>query len=206
MTEYNALDALLGRSTVRRRILSLVIAESDVRRHLREIARRAGTSAGTASRELQRLEAAGLVDRTREGRRVYYQASTGSPMIEPLGELLRRGRVGGAPWTRADPVGLEIARRLAAELPAVYGERLRAVYLYGSRARGDHHRDSDVDIVIVLDQIGDYGEDLRRSSDIASDLSLEHDLAVSRMLVSEGSWATEDRPVIRSAVADAILV
>jgi uncharacterized protein len=31
-----------------------------------------------------------------------------------------------------------------------YGARLAGLYLFGSRARGDHHEDSDIDLAVVL--------------------------------------------------------
>ena len=33
-----------------------------------------------------------------------------------------------------------------------FGERFVALYLFGSRARGDHEPDSDVDVAVVLNQ------------------------------------------------------
>ena len=33
-----------------------------------------------------------------------------------------------------------------------FGDRFVALYLFGSRARGDHDPDSDVDVAVVLDQ------------------------------------------------------
>jgi predicted nucleotidyltransferase len=33
-----------------------------------------------------------------------------------------------------------------------FGDRFIALYLFGSRARGDHEPDSDVDVAVVLDQ------------------------------------------------------
>lgn len=79
-----ALDLAVGRSTVRQRILALLMDESAGRLHLREIQRRAGTSPGTASRELARLVAAGLIDREAEGNQVYFRASA-----SPLATMLR---------------------------------------------------------------------------------------------------------------------
>ena len=36
-----------------------------------------------------------------------------------------------------------------------YGDQLRGVYLFGSRARGDHRADSDADVGVFLDQVSD---------------------------------------------------
>jgi uncharacterized protein len=33
-----------------------------------------------------------------------------------------------------------------------FGERFVALYLFGSRARGDHEPDSDIDVAVILDQ------------------------------------------------------
>jgi DNA-binding transcriptional ArsR family regulator len=82
-----AADLALGRSTVRQRILAILISETAGRLHLREIQRRAGTSPGTASRELAKLVAAGLIDREQEGAQVYFKAST-TPFAAMMRSLL----------------------------------------------------------------------------------------------------------------------
>lgn len=87
-----ALDLAVGRSSVRQRILALLMDESAGRLHLREIQRRAGTSPGTASRELARLVAAGLLDREAEGNQVCFRASS-----SPLATMLRTVLVAMAP-------------------------------------------------------------------------------------------------------------
>jgi predicted nucleotidyltransferase len=99
-----------------------------------------------------------------------------------------------------------IVRILDLRLRQAYGERLRGVYLFGSRARGDHEPDSDVDVLVVLDRIDGYGRDLRRSSDAVSDLSLASGLSISRVLASESSWRERDRPFLRSIAPDAVAV
>ena len=67
---------IFGNSSIREKILTLLLVRQGKRLHLREIARQVGTSAGTASRELKRLVEAGAVIRTVEGRQVYYERST----------------------------------------------------------------------------------------------------------------------------------
>ena len=82
-----AVELTIGRSSVRQRILALLMDEAGGRLHLREIQRRASTSPGTASRELARLVAAGLIERDAEGNQVYFRVS-GSPMATMLRSLL----------------------------------------------------------------------------------------------------------------------
>lgn len=80
-------DLAVGRSTVRQRLLSLLMDESCGRLHLRELQRRADTSPGTASRELAKLVAAGLIERAAEGNQVYFKASA-SPFATMLRSVL----------------------------------------------------------------------------------------------------------------------
>ena len=88
MSEYSPVPAP-GRSTIRRRILGLLVETPGARLHLRAIARLADTSAGTTARELARLEDAGLVWSQMEGRQRYYTARSPSPVA-------RAGRAGEA--------------------------------------------------------------------------------------------------------------
>jgi predicted nucleotidyltransferase len=82
-----AAELIVGRSAVRRRILALLMAEPDRRLHLREIQRRVQTSPGTASRELARLVAGGLLERQAEGLQVYFKP-TSSPFATMVRTLL----------------------------------------------------------------------------------------------------------------------
>ena len=41
-------------------------------------------------------------------------------------------------------------KEAAALYKEVFGRRLASVWLYGSRARGDHKQDSDIDLLVVL--------------------------------------------------------
>ena len=101
--------------------------------HLRGIARTVGASAGTAARELGRLEDAGLVLRTREGNQVYFEARPDQPMFGQIRDIVRQ--VAGAPI---------ILRRHLTGLAGVE----RAV-IFGSYAHGSIKADSDVDILII---------------------------------------------------------
>jgi len=83
-------------------------------------------------------------------------------------------------------------------LVRIYGDRLKAVYLYGSYARGDYRQGSDVDVMILLNDYKNYWEELRRSTELASDISLEYDVTVSRLIMKEIQWKESDTPVLRN--------
>ncbi|HBC85803.1 MAG TPA: nucleotidyltransferase domain-containing protein [Lentisphaeria bacterium] len=54
---------------------------------------------------------------------------------------------------------LEIKDRL----DSVYGHRMKGLILYGSEARGNSRRDSDIDLLVLLDGKINYGRDLLRN-------------------------------------------
>ena len=43
-----------------------------------------------------------------------------------------------------------VALKVKVALASAYGERLAALYVFGSRARGDHRPDSDLDLAVIL--------------------------------------------------------
>jgi DNA-binding transcriptional ArsR family regulator len=320
------LDLTIGRSSVRQRILALLMSVPGGRLHLREIQRRASTSPGTASRELAKLVSAGLVDREAEGNQVYFRVSSSpfatllrtllvaipEPGVGPRPPRLPRAKSGppsaaagtagptpsetpapqpapvtvepeqstgfatesaraavdlgsedasaeeplpaapsriirpvpprqvadAAPGsargtgptatagadstavptasaaasprptvirasagssmpsgaspaaTRAaipDPLGLQVAGRLAENVRSMYREAVRGIYLYGARAGGPAP-DADVETIIVLDHVDQYGAELERTSHLCAELSHELDVVVSRIFVTETDW------------------
>ena len=119
--------------------------------------------------------------------------------------LRLRGKNGKIKAERKMPANI---KRLLAELKKgllkLYGERLKAVYLFGSYARGDYDDASDVDIMIVLDHYESYWEELVKTSYLASELSLEYGVTISRMFVTEKNWRDADLPVLRNIRAEGI--
>lgn len=80
---------------------------------------------------------------------------------------------------------LEIAARAREDLEQIYGNRLRGVYLYGSAARDQLTPESDIDIAVVLDKLTNRYAELKRTSKIGSDLTLETSSLVMFLFVDE---------------------
>lgn len=57
--------------------------------------------------------------------------------------------------SRIDAVTREALEAFQSILTTKYGQHLRSLYLFGSRARGDHRADSDLDIAVFLDEVSD---------------------------------------------------
>jgi predicted nucleotidyltransferase len=81
-----------------------------------------------------------------------------------------------------------VLARLRDGLERIYRDRLRGVYLYGSYARGDSQPDSDLDVLIFLDRIQQYGAEISMTSELISVLSLETGVSLSRVFVPEREW------------------
>jgi predicted nucleotidyltransferase len=96
----------------------------------------------------------------------------------------------------------KLMKELKEGLVRIYGDRLKGVYLYGSYARGDYRQGSDVDVMILLKDYNSYFEELRRSTELASDVSLEYDVTVSRLIIKEIQWQESIMPVVRNIHKD----
>jgi len=54
----------------------------------------------------------------------------------------------------------ELLKLIKAALQDAFGGRLKGVVLYGSEARGEAGPDSDVDLLVLLDEVPEYVQDL----------------------------------------------
>lgn len=81
-----------------------------------------------------------------------------------------------------------IMRDVKNRLAVLYGARLKGVYLFGSYARNEADEESDLDVMIVLDVVGNYSKEINETSRLISLLSLEHGVTISRVFASENQW------------------
>jgi predicted nucleotidyltransferase len=95
---------------------------------------------------------------------------------------------------------------LKQELSLIYATRLRGVYLFGSYARQEQDPESDLDILIVLTDLDSYPSEIKRTSEIISNLSLEFGISISRYFVREHDWRTYDSPLLRNIREEGIAV
>lgn len=68
-------------------------------------------------------------------------------------------------------------------LVARFGEDIRDVVLFGSRAAGKEHKDSDFDVLIVLNSDYDWQYENKMIS-VLYEMELEHDIFIDSKIIS----------------------
>lgn len=66
-----------------------------------------------------------------------------------------------------------LLKRYRSELDRLLGNHIKKVILYGSYARGDFRKDSDIDIMILVD-MKDFKDWENRVFDVTYDFNMEH--------------------------------
>jgi predicted nucleotidyltransferase len=132
MRNNELLNVLLPKT--RQGILAATLVRPEKAWYVSELARRMGVPSSSLQRELQDLTEAGVLKSHRQGRMVYYQANTDSPVFPELRGLLLK--TAGLVDVLVDALEPFVAR-------------LRLVFVYGSIASGQEQSDSDIDLMVV---------------------------------------------------------
>ena len=120
--------------TNRQQVLAALLLEPARSLHLRELARLAGSNAGTLAREVNKLAAAGLLLRSDQGNQARYRANVQHPLFGDLASLLRKTH------------GIVPALRAAL---APLAEQIELAFVHGSVASDTQTEHSDVDVLLV---------------------------------------------------------
>lgn len=99
-----------------------------------------------------------------------------------------------------------VAGAVAHDLRELYGARLKQVVLFGSWARGDASAESDIDLLVILDEIRSRREELDRMNEILWRHSLDNDVVVTELPVSEDEFQASTEPLLIRARAEGVPV
>jgi predicted nucleotidyltransferase len=99
-----------------------------------------------------------------------------------------------------------ILAELRCRFEALYRERLVKMVLYGSQARGDADPGSDIDVLVVLKGIVSPCDEVARTEDEVAELSLNHDVVVTCVFVSEERFEREQSPLLLNVRREGIPV
>jgi uncharacterized protein len=98
--------------------------------------------------------------------------------------------------------GITIARDAAARLRAAYGKRLRDVVLFGSWIRGQAHEESDVDLLVILDEMADRAAETARIVDVLFDLEADSGRAIQAFPVDEDDLSANGDEFVGAAARE----
>lgn len=133
-------DALFTKT--QQKVLALFFGQPDRSFYLREVVRLAGMGIGVITRELGKLTDAGLLVVSKQGNQNHYQANKASPIFDELLKIVKKTfGIKGLLQTAITPL-----------IP-----QLEQAFIYGSVAKGEEHAGSDVDVMLVGDDLS-YGE------------------------------------------------
>lgn len=135
-TPTSLADALF--TTTQQRLLALLFGQPSRSFFATELIGLTGSGSGAVQRELERLTSSGLVNVALVGKRKHYRANHQSPIFEEL-----RGLV-------VKTVAVLQPVRLALEPLA---DRISPALVYGSVASGTDTASSDIDLLIVADDL-----------------------------------------------------
>lgn len=133
-------DALFTRS--QQRVLGVMFGQPERSFYTSELIRLAKGGSGAAQRELARLERSGLVTAKHIGHQKHYQANPDSALFDELHSIMLK-TVGLAEPVRDALSGL--------------APHIQAAFVYGSVAKGRDRAQSDIDLMIITDQLT-YGD------------------------------------------------
>ena len=135
-TPTSLADALF--TTTQQRMLALLYGQPERSFFLNELIELTGSGSGAVQRELKRLTSSGLVTVTPIGRQKHYRANPDCPVFDELIGLVRKTVAMVEPLREAlAPLAGHIARAL----------------VYGSVAKGTANASSDIDLLIVADDL-----------------------------------------------------
>lgn len=107
----------------------------------------------------------------------------------------------------AEPMNADV-KTLMSELKdglqALYGKRLKGLYLFGSYARGEADEESDVDVLVILDDYESCGAEIDRAGVLGAELSLRYGVSISKVFLREREWRQGDTPFLANVRGEAV--
>ena len=100
----------------------------------------------------------------------------------------------------------EIIQETEQELQKLYSTRLKELILFGSFARGDFTEDSDIDLLLLLENMEDIASERSRYFPIISQLSLKYDTVISVIPYSVDEFHSKKTPFTLNVAKEGVKV
>jgi predicted nucleotidyltransferase len=99
-----------------------------------------------------------------------------------------------------------LIKRIKEHLTTAYGDKIKQVILYGSHARGKATKDSDIDILVLVDESLNPFEVRKNLSDLLLDILLEEGELVSLIILPEHFFETYNYPFMLNVKREGIKI
>ena len=106
----------------------------------------------------------------------------------------------------ANPQLRTILAELRRRFEELYGDRLVKMVLYGSQARGDARRSSDIDVMVVLQGPVSPSQEIHRTGGIVSSVCLEFEVDVNCVFVDDEGFRKGAEPLIHNVHSEGVEV
>ena len=93
----------------------------------------------------------------------------------------------------------KILKEFKSQIRSLYGNRLKEIILYGSWARGEATKDSDIDLIVILQGSVEPGKEIDYMIDIITDINLKYNVLLSVYPVSDKDYVTLMSPLLMNA-------
>lgn len=100
----------------------------------------------------------------------------------------------------------QLANQIKKHLTDIYGDKVKKVILYGSHARGEATEDSDVDILVLVDESLNPSEVRWNLSDLLYDILLEEGELVSVIVLPERFFENYNYPFMLNVKKEGVKV
>ncbi|QXH61579.1 nucleotidyltransferase domain-containing protein [Pseudomonas azerbaijanorientalis] len=162
-------DALF--TATQQKVLGMLYGKPDQSFYANEISRWAQVGKGSLMRELERLHGAGILTMSRRGNQTHYQANPECPIYAELLGIVRKT--------------FGIAEQLRAALSPL-SDQLVWVFIYGSIAKGNEHAGSDIDLMLIGENLS-YGDLMERVLPVEEQLGR----TINPTLYTLADWQTK---------------
>jgi predicted nucleotidyltransferase len=100
----------------------------------------------------------------------------------------------------------DVLKQVKLRLQAAFGDRLQGVILYGSEARHEAKKDSDVDLLVLLTGPVDHGKDSWTCIRALYPLVLEMERPIHAKPTDALAYEAQEMPLYRNVRREGILV
>jgi uncharacterized protein len=103
-----------------------------------------------------------------------------------------------------EPQNDPVLKRFRDAVTEIYGDRVERVVLYGSRARGEAHPDSDYDVAVFLRGVTDRIAELYRLADLSTAILEDGGEFIHAVAYPAGSYNDPRMPLMYAIRAEGI--